>query len=169
MFDFKEYDSGKWYFQYLHAKHYIESDHVIFKTGTLKRIINNVLFFTVSCWLLYQSFKYSLFLGFPVLWICVLFFVGANKLRYLQTNKLKIDSNGFVMDDSVCLYWENILHTIVINYKFNRNYPVNCLYIILRSGVWYKIDFYRFEGFFKNYKTLPIHIEYFKEKYEQRL
>ncbi len=166
-FNFKDFDTEKWYFQYLNSQSFIDTEYVIFKTGFINRVVKNILFLAIAGFALYKSFQYSFFLGYMILWVFILLFMAGNFGRYLETNKLSIDNRGLEIDDSTFLYWDDILYTIVINYKFNQEYPINYFYIILKSGVWYKIDFYRFEGLFKNYKTFPVYIEYFKDRHQR--
>lgn len=166
-FDYRNYDSGKKYFEYQKLKRQINDDFVIYKKNVLSKV-KRFLWFIFWILAIYKLFSLS-FLADYLLFIFVLSgYLYIYKTGAWENKSLKINKDGCEINETIIIKWNEISNFITIPYLMNEesNYILYA-YIVTNNGILYKINFFDFTfGSRIKKRFLPVYVEYFREKSE---
>lgn len=164
-FDYRNFDTGKKYFDYLKVKGQINTEFIIFKKN-IYSILKRLIWFSFWVFTIYKLFLLSVVADY-----FLLIFVLSGYMRIYQTGawdkkSLEINKSGCEVNGIIKLSWNEISSFITIPYVKNKKADlILYVYIITNNGILYKFNFFdfTFTGNIQK-KFLPVYVEYFREQ-----
>jgi hypothetical protein len=164
-FDYRNYETGKKYFQYQKVKGQIKIDFIIYKTNITAKI-KRLIWFIFWVIAIYKLYFWS-FIADYFLVICVLGGYGnIYQTGAWDKKTLRIDKTGCEIDGAIHIDWNEISYFVAIPYLMKKETDyIFYIYIILENGILYKFNFLDFAFGNRSEKNfLPYYIEYFREQ-----
>ena len=161
-FDYRNYDSGRKYFEYQKFKGQISVDFVIYKKNALSKV-SRLLWCIFWILAIYKLFFFSLLIAYLLFMFVISGYMNIYTTGAWENKSLKINKDGCEIDETIFIKWNEILNFITIPYK--KSDYILYAYIVTNTGILYKIDFFSFTfGDRIKKKFLPLYVEFFREK-----